>query len=156
MVVATGARHGQPEEATSQGVDAVVELVGGGLGGVGVLVILRSEPEEAEGDAAVVRRLASFFKLVTGELELDEAIVGEVVVERSDHPVAIAISARVWLGGESVRLVLGVSSDVEPITSPTLPVVWRGEQAFDDAVKSVRRGIGEKVGDFLGSGGKSD
>ena len=40
VIVAAGAGNRQAQEATSQGVDAIVEFIGSGFGRVGILVVL--------------------------------------------------------------------------------------------------------------------
>ena len=48
-----------------------------------------------------------------------------------------------------VAVAVGVAGEVEPGTRPALAVVRRGEQAIDDALVGVGRGVGEKGVDLL-------
>ena len=51
VIVTAGAGNGQSEEPARQRIDAVVEFVGQGAGCIGVLVVLRSQTEEAQSGA---------------------------------------------------------------------------------------------------------
>ena len=88
---------------------------------------------------------------VGGDLQLDEAVVGHVVVESGDDPVAVTVGVGVRLDAEGVRLVLGVAGDVEPVPAPALAVMRTGQHTIDDPGKGVRRMILQKRLDFLRS-----
>src|SRR5262249_25093248 len=77
-----------------------------------------TQPEEAEGGAILGPCVRD---LVGGQLQSDEAIVGHIVVEGPDHPVAIdewfSLCCRPRLGN------VAVAGQVEPEASPALAVM---------------------------------
>ena len=85
-----------------------------------------------------------FGKEVAGELHLHELVVGKVVVDLLDDPVAVdpgAVERHVaaTAGVETADVVVAVAGDVEPVAAPALAVGGRGEEAVDD-LGSRRRG----------------
>ena len=62
---------------------------------------------------------------MASDLELDESVIRYVVVERIYDPVAVAPRLGVGPNAEGVRLVLGVTGHVEPVTCPALAMRWR-------------------------------
>ena len=72
MIVAAGAGDGQSEEAAGQGINAVVQFVSGSAGGVGVLVVLRPQAEEAQGRLVVDPGIG---EEIRRDLQGDEAII---------------------------------------------------------------------------------
>ena len=75
-------------------------------------------------------RIPRWFLPVSGDLRLDEKIVGHILVEGLNDPVAIT---------ESIRPVVAVSGDIEPVSPPPLPIVRAAEQTVHDLCKGVRR-----------------
>ncbi len=68
--------------------------------------------------------------LVAGDLLLDEAIVGLVVIEGADHVIAIAPGVRPVLI-EFEAIGVGVANHVQPLRGPALAIMRRREQAID-------------------------
>ena len=67
---------------------------------------------------------------VAGDLLPDELVVGQVAVERLDHPVAVApgvVADVVPLEA----LALAEPDDIQPVARPALAVMGRGEQPID-------------------------
>jgi hypothetical protein len=95
VIVAAGAGGGDAEEAAGDHVDAIVAFVGAGLGRLGDAVVPGAEAEQAEGAEV----LFFFGQEVAGHLRFDEEVVGHVVVEGLDDPVAIAPGVRRRGGG---------------------------------------------------------
>ena len=120
VIVAAGAGDGEAEEAAGDGVDAVVDGFGEGLGE------FASEAEEPEGGE--VAAVVVVGELVGGQLELDEAVVGHVFVEGADDPVAVGVGI-----GEAFADVagVGVAGYIEPVAAPALAVARGGEEAVD-------------------------
>ena len=93
-------------------------------------------------------------QLVAGDLLDDEPVVGQVAVQGVDHPVAVE--------PDETRLVflvavgVGVPSGVEPVPTPTLAVVRRGQQAFDDPLVGVFSRVGQERIHLLDRGRQSD
>src|SRR5262249_33013986 len=116
MIVAAGACDGEPQEASRDDVDTVVENV------VRVAPEVPADRQKpARGTWPLVR---SQRQLVGGELLQNELVVRQVVVERANHPVAVSV--RPGITGfleEYISLVVGIARDVQPVAPPTLAVV---------------------------------
>ena len=135
VIVTPRARDGETEEAARERVNAVVELVEA----LGVAVIHRPEGEEAQRRHAF--EAVAVFEQVAGNLLLDEAVVGQVVVEGADEPVPIPPALRIepWL--KTVRLILTVACDVQPVPRLPLAVMRAGQQV----IHHLRKGGGGLV-----------
>jgi hypothetical protein len=120
--------------------DHVVEIVGAGLPPQHVALRLhladevpRAGRQEAGGDH-VLGIVGG--EHVAGDLPPQKLVVGQVVVESVDHPVAIPPGIGPQLVTlEAVRV--GVVGDVEPVAGPAFAVMWRGEQAVDESLVGV-------------------
>ena len=92
---------------------------------------------------------------VAGDLPPNKLVVGEVGIERLDHPVAIP-------PGVGPKLVafeavgVGIVRNVEPVAGPALAVVGRGEQAVDKFFIRVGGCVGDERGHVLGRGRQAD
>jgi hypothetical protein len=74
-------------------------------------------------------------ELVAGDLLAEEAVERLVGVERLDHVVAVAPGARRQVVGlEPARV--GVTDDVQPVASPALAILGRGQQPVDQPLIS--------------------
>src|SRR5207302_9196771 len=124
VVVTAGASNRESKEAAAQSIHAVIQFIGDRLA-----IVDRTQSEEAEGSQAF--RAIGAIDEVTGDLLGDKAVVGLVLVERPDNPVAIAEAVRVLSSLEGVRLVFAVAGHVEPVPCPALSVVRRSQQAID-------------------------
>ncbi len=126
VVVAAGALDGEAEGAAGDDVDAVVDDVMG-------------DPEEAAaaGDEAHGGEVGGIrgCDLVGGDLEEEELVVGEVLVEGADDPVAVGVSVdeAALLAGVDVAFGVGVAGDIEPVAAPAFAVVGAVEEAIDEA-----------------------
>ncbi len=128
VVVASGAAEGESEKGAADGVDPFLPFFGDGdaddLGReLQFFPIAGAEADETEG--GVVLRPGIGEKVV-GELADHKLIVGEVVVEGRDDPVAV--EKRRALGIQPRFGDVGVAGEVEPVPSPALAVVGRGEE----------------------------
>ena len=155
MIVAARAGHRQAEEAAGHHVHAIVPLVGAGHFDRAVVVIPGTESEEAGGRQRLVAGL--LVQQVAGELRLHELVVGQVVVERLDHPIAIEVGVGIGAVAARIRIqaavvVFAVAGDVEPDAAPALAVVRRCEQAVDHFGEGVGRGVFFEGRDFFGRG----
>ena len=76
-----------------------------------------------------------------------------VAVERADDVIAIGPGAGPWQVG-LVPLALAEPDDVQPVPSPALAVLGRGQQPIDQRLirQRIGRGVGDKGVDRLGSG----
>ncbi len=91
---------------------------------------------------------------VGGDLFLDEAVVGPVLVERVDDVFAVAP------GGFSgtilvVSVGFGEMNDVEPVPGPAFAVTGGGQQAIDPTLHGVGGGVLLKFRDLLRCGQES-
>ena len=141
VIVAAGAVDGEAEERLADGADDVLQFVlpddGFHRGALLLLAdfVVRPGDEEAGGDQGVgVVRVQG----VAGELQPRELVVGEVLVEGVDDPVAVAPG----VGAELVpleALALAVTGDVEPVARPAFAEVLRRKELLDGGCV---RGIG--------------
>ena len=131
--MALGALDGQAEDALADGVHAVEHGLHAELLGVDApFLVDHRVAEEAGGDDLVLRGAR---QLVAGDLLDDEPVVGQVAVQGVDHPVAVEPDeARLVL---LVAVGVGVAGGVEPVPSPALAVVRRGQQAIDDPLVGI-------------------
>ena len=122
MVVALRASEGQAEDGFTEGLHAVGVVVDEVLGGnraplVGVHVIAL----ESGGDELAV---VGVRHEVTGDLLRDEAVVGLVVVEGLDDPVAPEPEVTPSVDGEAVGV--GVAGGIQPIEAHAFAEVGTG------------------------------
>ena len=101
---------------------------------------------EGRGDELVFGRLG---QKVAGHLLDDELVVGLILVEGLDDPIAVGPDNSAWVGG--ITGAIGVAGEVEPLTGPVFAVSVLGEEMGDD-VRVL--GAGEFC-DFLGRGRQS-
>ena len=79
--MATGTGNGQPQKATRQRVDSIVEFIRHRLCFIAVLVVLGTEAKKTEGDQVIVVAFGGWLHQVTGDLQTDELVVGQIIVE---------------------------------------------------------------------------
>ena len=135
VVVATGAGDGGCLEGFGEGVELVVDDVVADHSELDATIMVDlAKPIKRGADQRLIElsfAIPSWMgHQVTRDMLADELIVGEVVVERSDHVVAIAPGE----GNVVVPLVaVGFREphDVEPVSSKPLPKARRREQAVD-------------------------
>src|SRR5947209_3683947 len=82
-------------------------------------------------------------ELVAGDLFADQTVVRLVVVEGPDQIVAVVPGLGPQLI-DPVAVGVGVADQVEPVLGPSLAVSGRGEQAVDQRLVGVGRGVGEE------------
>ena len=66
-----------------------------------------------------------FRQAIGGQLIKHELIVGQIFVQRADHPIAIGVRPGKALRGV-YRVVhrIGITRHVQPVTSPSLAISW--------------------------------
>jgi hypothetical protein len=89
---------------------------------------------------------------VTRQLRADELVVGEVVVEGTDHPVAPEMDP--GRGGHSL-VDVGVAQDVEPVPPVADAMLFAGEELVDHLLVGARGRIAEERLLFGGGGGQA-
>ena len=140
VVVAPGARDGQPHQPARDGVDAVVDDV------VDVPHEVAADGQEPEGRQGL---LVLEVEPVGRNLFRHEPVERQVAVERPDDVIPVGPRPRVLLPlEEDVPLVVGVPGHVEPVPAPALAVVGGGQQAIDDFLVGVRGLVRLERGDF--------
>ena len=130
VVVTAGAGEREAEERAAERVHMLLPFVGhGAFDEVGreleFLPVSRREAEEGE-RVAVLRRQAH---LVSGNLPHDKLVVGHVVVEGLDDPVAVEVRAAGLFQPRSG--LVHVAREIEPVAGVAFAVVGRCEQAVD-------------------------
>ena len=153
MIVAAGAADRQAQENRADRA--------GDLGQLGLPLDLgddvsadhlaRTASAEAGGDQGVA---IAGREVVAGELEHQEAIVGQIGVQGVDDPVAIAPGVGAF-GVELEAVGVGVVSQVEPVLAPALAVMRARQQAIDQPFVGVRPVVGEEGGDLVGRRGQA-
>ena len=69
---------------------------------------------------------------VGGELQLDKPVVGHVLIDCFDNPVAIAPGKWIrGIGRLAGRVVFAIAGDIHPVAAPAFPIMWRGQQPID-------------------------
>ncbi len=71
------------------------------------------------------------------ELRLHELVVGKIVVEGLNYPIAIKVRVLIGRiaaahGVKATVVVFAITRDIEPKPSPTFAILWRLEQAIHD------------------------
>ena len=155
MVVAAGAGDRESEEGLRDDVDLVVHVADLLVDRVHGLEAVFDHAEVAGAKGGLVEFFrgvdARGFQQVSGELFADELVVGDVGIESADQVVAVAPGLR--NGGIAFAAVrIGVADEVHPVAGEVFAVARRSQQAVDDLVESVCRGVCFESGDFSGGG----
>jgi hypothetical protein len=144
VVVAARALEREPEESRAEGVHAVGHVLDAVfLLDAATLVGLAVQAVEGRGQALVARGAG---QQVAGELGAQEAVVGQVFVERADQPVAPGPDGALGVG--LVAVGVGVARQVEPGGGHALAEARVGEQALDEALVGVAGALGEEEVDL--------
>ncbi len=137
VIVAAGTAEGETENGLAERVDGVIDSEVEVAGDVEAEAA--RDGEVAGGDDQLaplfLRQLGR--QDVAGDLLAEELVVGFIVVEGIDDVVAIAPGVGDGeVGGLAGRV--GIAHDIEPVPSPALTVVRRGQQPIDQPFVSVR------------------
>ena len=118
MVVAAGTAERRAEKRLTDRGKGVVELVVAGEADIVRLVIPSPQMPKARGNnGGVGARLEE----IAGDLLADEAVERHVVVDRTDHPVAVAPGIGLLVVA-FVAVGLGIADDIEPVPRLSLAV----------------------------------
>ena len=155
VVMAAGAAEREAEDAATERVDRVGEVEVLEVGVRRVTVAL-AHGEEAGGrdEVGVVTRLSVAGEDVTGHLPGEKLVVGQIVIEGPDHPVAVADGLADGVVG-AVAGGVGVACDIEPVAAPALSVGVTGQEPVEDALPGVGGGVVEKSGNLVEGGGEA-
>ncbi len=155
VVVAAGAAEGLCEKRLADRIELLVDDVHDEL-----VFVLLLEVRVAQYEKTRRHLLAAAFleaprrQEIAGDLLAHELVERHVGVEGVDRVIAIAPGGSENEAAEGQRL--GEPGDVEPVPSPALAEVGRGEEAVDERFISDRRRIVNKRIDILGRGRQSD
>ena len=142
--MATRATEGQSKKHGAGGGHAIDDVIDAILLKVdAALEVDRRVAMEAGGNQLVRGGLGQQIarKLIHGEL-----VEGHVEVEGVDHPIAIFPNFAGRINGIAIRI--GIASLVEPVPSPALAVVGRGEQTVHLPFVGAGLRIGQEGGEF--------
>ena len=147
--VAAGAAVSHGQESGADGIGDVVQDLLAALHQVAGVAFIRIVPVESRGDAGlgIVRP-----QFIAGDLLLDEAVIGLVLVERLDDVIAVAPGIRPRLVALE-SFAFGVAGEIQPVPRPAFAIVRRSEQAVDHLFVRVGRFVGDEGVDFFGRGG---
>ena len=148
MIVADGALEGEAHEGGADGGDAVDDVLEVGFFREGgAPVDDEVEAVEAGGDELFP---GGVFVEVACDLELGELVVGEVLVEGLDDPVAVGrVVAEVVV---VVSVGVGDADEVEPVFGHVFAIGGLGDEVVDEPGVGVGRSVVEEVVDFFESG----
>ena len=166
VIVTAGASKGESEKRRADCIDGIGLPFHAIL--LGVICELNGEGAEREqaGADAAVEVVALLFGqvlcafeveaggpgfLVGGDLLPNEGIVRLVVVERRNDVIAVAPGGDVEVVGLEAGGV-GVANQVQPVAAPTLSITGGREQAIDQFLVGVFRGVVDELGDLLRGG----
>ncbi len=151
VVVAAGALEAKSEEDVGGGVGDFGEYQVPLAAGVAVVVFVDPVSEEAGGDgcSGVIGK-----EFVSGELFLQETVVGFVLIERLNNVIAVAPGIRAVEVG-SVAVGIGVADEIQPMAGPAFAIGGAVKELVDEAFPCVRATIVEEVFDLFWSGGES-
>ena len=127
MVVASRTSQSESQKGFSECVDAIINSVGLVLCDVHRRMdFLSKKPEPCAHNRFVCASLGIDSRMLTkipGDLLTHKLVVGYIVIEGFDDPVAVSPS----VGNGVVRFVapcFGIADDVEPVPPESLSVVW--------------------------------
>ena len=152
MVVALRALDGHTQHGFADRIHAVEHGFHAELLGVhAAFLVGHGVAEKAGGDNLI---LAGAGQQVPGDLIDDELVVGQVAIERPNHPVTIEpdLSRLIFL--EAVGI--GVARGIEPNPSPALAVMGRREQPVNLLLVGIPALVVEEGVDFFDGGRKAD
>ena len=91
--------------------------------------------------------IIGWIHFVSGELMTEEAVVGQILVEGPDHPVAIA-PGLLSLLVEFEAIAFCKASHIEPVLGPALAIGRGREESVNDVFAGSGVGVVEKGLDF--------
>ena len=148
MVVALRALDGDSQDSFADGVHAVEHGFHAELLRVhAAFLVDHGIAEKAGGDDLI---LGGVRQHVASDLFDDELVVGQVAVERLNHPIAIDPHLARLILFKTVGI--GVARGIQPDAAPALAVVGRGQQAVDLLLVGVRAAVLEECIDFFDGG----
>ena len=125
VIVASSARHRQPEDPAAHGVQTLVPIVQLNRADhvdrePDVLVILRPERDDPQRTHVGPGRAGHE---IGRELQFHEAIVRNILVQALDDPVAVPPRVRIGRIGDVPGIVFRIAHDIQPVARPALAVL---------------------------------
>ncbi len=148
MVVTPCACDGDALQSARHRVDTIFPLVRHDLGRIPAIVFW-PQPQKAHGHEVV---LSFFPDQIGSELQSHKLIVRHIAVHGIDQPVTILPGIRVkerLVIAHDVRLVLGVSRDIQPQPGPPRSHLRRSQQSFHNACIRAWLIVGQKSRDLV-------
>ena len=158
VVVAAGASDRQTQKRARRDIELIVDNVGQHLFFVGIAVAPRPDRQKSgrnrSFDIQPIGR--GGLDQVARELVDDETVVGEIAVHCPNDPIAVSpgifdVAERRILCQIARIATVGIPGNVEPVPTPSLAILGRGQQSIDHFGKRIGRRIRQK-GLHLGRG----
>ena len=151
VIMATGALEAESEKHVGGGIGDFCEDEVPLAAGITIVVFVDPVSEESSG-----HECCGIFgkEFVSGELFLEKAVVGLVLVERLDHVVAVAPG----IGAVEICAVavgVGIANEIKPDAGPALAVGGALEELIDELFPCVGTVVAEEGFDLLGSWGEA-
>ena len=137
MIVTAGTTDGQSQHGRPDGADDVVQFVVAMfldfvLGDLRTMHAGRQKPGRHHRQI-ILRR-----NLVTGQLPFDERVVRQIIVQCPDHKIAEMVGRwTIVIVLETVAL--GEAGQIEPMTSPSFPIMRTGQKTINQFLNRIRR-----------------
>ena len=133
VIMATGAGDGKAHDAPGADIDLI-----GNDEFTPPALITTTDGEESQGGEFFAREVHE----VGGNLTMDELIVGKVVIESVDDPVAVGVGVGVFLVfGVGGALGVSVAGDIEPVAGPAFAESLPGEEVVGEMSEPIRTGL---------------
>ena len=152
VIVALTAVDGQAEPRFADGVHPVNHGFGAELFRLDAAFLIQHGVSQKTGGNALVE--CWVWQQIAGELFEGEFIEWQVAIERLDDPVAIRPDRTRGVLFVTVRV--RVARGIQPLPPPTLAIVGRSEQSFDEVIVSVRRFVADEFIHFRRRGRQTD
>ena len=140
VIVALGALDGDAQHRLADAVHAVDQAVDAELLGVRTALLVEHRVAQEPGRHAL--GFGGLGQQVAGDLLDQEAVVGQVPVERVDHPVPVGPDEAGLVLLEPVRI--GVAGRIQPVPTPAFAVMRRSQQSGHRSIPCIRGFVGEE------------
>ena len=127
MIVAAGASERETGENRTHGVGNVIQDFLTSLQQVSGIALVRIVAIECRGQSGIE---ITGPKLIARNLLTDETVIRLVLIERTDHIVAVTPDVGASFVGLEA-LALGVARQVQPVPGPSLAIVRRLQEPID-------------------------
>ena len=144
MIVASSTSDRESEQPSRHDINSIIDNV------ILIVQVATSYRQKSKGRQPrvlglidCVRSLFVADNQVRRELFRDELIERSIRIERVDHVIPVGVRVGVTgFCGEDISFGIGVSGNVEPMSTPSLAVEWRGKESINLPLCRVRRRVG--------------